>query len=110
MKYAIAALILTAAALPAAANARSSGETATTGASAQPAATDACMLTATVRASYTAARNDEIYGIARQQCGFARAGEADIEAAATWTRLVGGLRDRRRQQNALYGIREIAAR
>lgn len=110
MKYAIAALILTTAALPAAADARSAGDAAVAGAGAQPGAADPCMLTATVRASYTTAADAEIYDIARRQCGHAHAGPADAEAAATWTRLVTGMRDRRRQQDALYGIHEIAAR
>ena len=108
MKTIIAALII-ATALPATANARDLGETSTAGTSA-PAPDDQCMLTATVRASYTDARDDEIYGIARKQCGYARAGAGDIEAAAAWTRTVGGLRDRRRQQDAMYGLRQIAAR
>ena len=111
MKSIVATLIL-ATALPAAAGARDLGETGSTASSVQADTSDPCMLMAAVRASYTAARNDEIYGIARSQCGHRRVERdpAEVEVAATWSRLIAGLRDRRRQHDALYGIVEVAAR
>lgn len=114
MKLTIAAALITAAALPTAAYARANGDTVSAGvgaaATAVSPASDPCMLTATVRASYTAAADGEIYGIARKECGYGRPGPADAEAAAAWTQTVAGLRDRRRRQDAMYGLRQIAAR
>ena len=73
-----------------------------------------CMMVAAVNASYTPARNDEIFGLARSACAKARdrAGAttavamldaADAKTAATLPELIDGLRDRRRTRDALYG-------
>lgn len=112
MKTIITAALVLAMAVPTVAGAHNLGETNTAGGGTVSAADDTCMLNATVRASYSNARDEEIYGIARKLCGYARRGQdtVDIEQAAAWTNVVAGLRERRHRQDAMYGLREIASR
>ena len=115
MKPVFTALILASAALPATALARDVGEPGTAGGALSAATMDPCMLTAAVQASYTSARNEDVYGIVRAKCGqplrrHAAVDPAEVQAAADWSRWVGGLRERRHMQDAMYGLVQVASR
>ena len=110
MKHVVVGLTLAIAALSAPAGARETGDTGTAGAGVQQGTPDQCMWVAAVRASYTSARDADIYGMARSQCGHGRAPRTaeEIATAASFPALIAGLRERRRTHDALYGISEVA--